>query len=48
MHAAKPSTMVVRDAIKRAARQGVRTRMVEELEESTGMSIAELAELTKK
>jgi hypothetical protein len=48
-HVRKISIMAARDAIQRAAKVPVmHGPMIAELEEVTGMPIAELAELTKK
>ena len=49
MHVAKPSIMVVRDRIQRLAGSRVTREdqlLAEELEEATGMPIADLAKLT--
>src|SRR5689334_23053784 len=48
LHVRKVSIMAARDAIQRAAKAPVYGPMVDELEQATGMPIAELAELTKK
>ena len=51
MHVAKPSIMVVRDRIQRLAGARVTREdqlLAEELEEATGMPIAELAKLTER
>lgn len=50
MHVRKISIMAARDAIQRAARLQTESErpMVADLEEVTGLSIAELAGLTKK